>query len=376
MNPGKNWQLGQFEMTTVHARVLAVLSVALSTTGAVSQAHADVTAPRLGGDVIFRLGYDGVYDAPERLAETNDVFGVMIASPELRFGNGLTLGSEIRFEALLPPTDDRFFDEEGFFLRELYLRYELTDTLTLQFGKYAPSFALASLVTPGMYGNNYSKEIELIDRIGATVEYTFGAMGGGQYLLSASAFFEDTSFLSGSLGFSRGTNERADGGASNTETFESFALSLQGSDFDALPGLTYKIGLLHQARGADGTADENGMSLSVMRIHNLGSNRSLSWIAEVAPIWNIAGTQDDIVYTSLALAYRVSPWTFIASGTSRRRDLAAGGTFDDYNLQTSVEYDFGKGLSLALAHEFLRDQNTNSRRIGVRLSKVIGLGQN
>lgn len=343
--------------------------------GLAFEARADGTGPRLGGDVIFRLGYNGVYDAQAPLVQNNDVFGIMIASPELHFGNGLTLGTEIRFETLQPPVEDRFFEDEGLFLRELFMRYELTDRLTLQFGKYAPSFALASLVTPGMYGNNYNKEIELIDRVGVTTEYTFGAPGAGKHVLSFSTFFEDTSFLSGSLGFDRGMNDLSDGGSSNTEAFASFAISLKGDAFDALPGFTYKIGLLHQARGVDGVADENGVSLSATRTNELGNGKSFTWIGEIAPIWNVEGSGDDIVYTSLGLVYRNDPWTFILSGTSRRRDLAGDGTWDDYSVQTSAEYDLGQGLSLAFAHEFLRDQNASSRRIGFRLSKQISLGQ-
>ena len=332
-------------------------------------ASAESFFPRLGGDVILRLGYDDVYNAQAPLTESDDIFGVMIASPELHFGDRLMLGSEIRYEGLLPPSDDRFFEDEGFFLRELFVRYDLTEDLTLQVGKYAPSFALASLVTPGMYGNNYNKEIELIDRIGATAEHEFDLGSGGNHVLSASAFFEDTSILSQSLGYRRGIKKRSDGGPSNTESFESFALSVQGSDIEALPGFTYKLGVLHQARGVDGVADENGFSLSAVQTLGLGEDRSLTLIGEVAPIWNFDGTEDDIIYSSLGAAYGVGPWAFVVTGTSRRRTLSGGGRFDDYNLQTSMIYNLGYGFTLDLAHEFLRDRNRNSRRIGFRFSK-------
>lgn len=347
-----------------------ILAACLATT---LPAHADT--PRLGGDVILRLGFDGIYEADTSLATSNDTFGIMIASPELHFGNGLILGSEIRFEALQPPTEDRVFEDEGFFLRELFLRYDVTNRLTLQFGKYAPSFALASLVTPGMYGNNYNKEIELIDRIALSAEYTFGAGVFGEQRLIFSTFFEDTSLLSGSIGFERGINRVSDGGASNTETFSSFALTLEGQEIPGFEGLTYKIGFLHQARGSDGVADEQGLAIAALWTSPLGEGRSVSVIGEIAPIWNIDGTKDDVIYTTLALSFQTQPWTFILSGTSRRRDLSGGGSFEDYNLQTSVEYDFGDGLSLALAHEFLRDENRDSRRIGLRLSKQFNLGR-
>ncbi len=363
-------------MKPISNRVLTAILATFLLLGSAANVRSETTGPSLGGDIIFRLGYNGVYDADAPLVETNDVFGVMIASPELRFGSGLILGTEIRFEALLPPDEDRFFEDEGFFLRELYLRYPVSDQLTLQFGKYAPSFALASLITPGMFGNNYNKELELIDRIAATAEFSFGANQSAVHQLSISTFFEDTSFLSGSLGFSRGTKDLSNGGPSNTENFESIAVSLTGSDFEALPGFTYKIGARHQAKGVDGVSDETAVVLAATRTLGLSNGHSLTWIGEIAPVWNVDGSDDDVFYASLGFAYQARPWTFIVTGTSRRRDLADGRTYDDYNFQTSVEYGLRNGFTLAFAHEFLRDQNIDSRRFGIRLSKVINLARN
>jgi len=224
-----------------------------------------------------------------------------------------------------------------------------------------------------MYGNNYNKEIELIERIGLGAEYTLDAGDAGKHKLSASTFFDDTSFLSDSLGSSRGPKQLTSGGASNTESFESFAVALEGSELKTLPGFTYKLGLLHQARGVDGVADENGVLFAATRSHDLGDGESLTWVGEVAPFWNFEGTDDNIVYSSAGLVYQSGRWTTVLSGTYRRRDLVCGGTFNDYSVQTSLDYDFGNGISLAVAHEFLRNENVRSRRIGIRLSKVIDL---
>lgn len=330
--------------------------------------------PRISGNVIFRLGYDGVYEAQNPLIESNDSFGIMIASPELNFANGFSLNSEIRFETVSPPLEDRFFEGEGLFVRKLFANYDINDRLSVQVGKFTPSFALASFEIIGMYGNNYNKEIELIDRIGLGTEYMFDAGSSGQHKFSASAFFDDTSFLSDSLGSSRGMNSLEDGGASNTESLSSFTLSVEGSKIVPLPGLTYKIGFVHQAKGLDGVSDENGLALAAKRSYQINSDQSLTWVAEVAPIWSFEGTGDDIVYSSAGLIHKSGNWTSVLSGTYRRRDLASGEVFDDYSIQTSLEYDFGDGLSLGLAHEFLRDENIRSQRIGMRLSRKIELG--
>ncbi|MEO0769109.1 MAG: hypothetical protein AAFY72_06690, partial [Cyanobacteria bacterium J06649_4] len=246
---------------------------------------------------------------------------------------------------------------------------------SIQAGKFTPSFAFASLVTPGMYGNNYSKEIELIERVGVGAEYTFDAGASGQHTLSANTFFDDTSILSESLdlGGRRSRNRLADGGASNTESFESFTVALEGNEISQLPGFTYKLAYIHEAAGEGDVADENGFLVAAMQSFQLGDGQSLTLIGEVAPLWNFEGSADNIVYTSAGLVYRADPWTAILSGTSRWRELATGGTFNDYAVQTSVEYDFGRGTSIALAHEFTQDQNLDNQRIGFRFSQVLGL---
>ena len=333
------------------------------------------TYPRIGGNVIFRLSYDGIYSAESPRTESNDLFLEMIASPEFRLTRKFSINAEIRIENAGPPTEDRYFEDETLFVRKLFLNYDINDRLSIQAGKFTPSFSFASLVTPGMYGNNYSKEIELIERVGVGAEYTFDAGASGQHTLSASTFFDDTSILSDSLdlGGRRRRNRLSDGGASNTESFESFTVALEGNDISQLPGFTYKLAYIHEAAGEGDAADENGFLVAAMQSFPVGNGQSLTLIGEVAPLWNFQGTADNIVYASAGVVYRTNPWTAILSGTGRWRDLATGGTFNDYALQTSVEYDLGRGTSIGLAHEFTRDQNLNNQRIGFRFSQVLGL---
>ena len=165
----------------------------------------------------------------------------------------------------------------------------------------------------------------------------------------------------------------SDGGASNTESFESFTVALEGNDISQLPGFTYKLAYIHEAAGEGDAADENGFLVAAMQSFPVGDGQSLTLIGEVAPLWNFQGTADNIVYASAGVVYRTNPWTAILSGTGRWRDLATGGTFNDYALQTSVEYDLGRGTSIGLAHEFTRDQDLDNQRIGFRFSQVLGL---
>ncbi|MEM1293782.1 MAG: hypothetical protein AAGH89_00360 [Verrucomicrobiota bacterium] len=332
----------------------------------------DKSYPRSSGNVIFRLGYNGFYDSDAPRIETNDIFLQMIASPELSLTKRLSIRSEFRIEDLRPPMGDRFFEDEGFFVRSLYLQHSVGERLAFHAGKFTPSYALASLVTPGMYGNDYNKEIELIERVGFGGSYTYDSGSSGKHKLSVSTFFDDTSFLSDSLGSSptRGPKRLSDGGASNTESFESFTVSLEGTEMSGLPGLTYKFGVVHEAKGEGDISDETGLAAAAMQTFQFGNGRSLTLMGEFAPLWNFEGSADDIIYSSAGVVYQSGRWTFIVSGTHRWRDLATGGSLDDYSLQTSVEYDLRNDFALAFAHEFTRDQNVNANRIGFRFVKV------
>lgn len=326
------------------------------------------------GNLITRLGYNGNYDAEAPLEETDDVFLQVIASPVLHFSGRFRIRNETRIETVSPPTANRAFDDEGLFVRILRAEFSVTDRLSFHAGKMTPSFALASFVTPGMFGNSYNKEIELIDRVGIGGAYVFGGGANGEHTLTFNSFYKDTSSLSDSFGTSRGRTTLEDGGASNTEGLDSFTLSLEGRGIERFPGLTYKLGLIHQSRGVDGVADENGVSFSLVQTRDTARGDLWTFIGELAAFNNFEGTEDSIVYASAGVVYQTGPWTAVLSGTYRPRDLASGGSFDDYSLQTSVEYNFGRGVSLAFAHEFSRDENLDDKQLGIRLIKTIDFG--
>ena len=130
--------------------------------------------PSVTGNLITRLGYNGDYDPESPIEATNDVFLQVIASPVLHFSDRFRIRNETRIETVAPPTANRAFDDEGLFVRVLRAEYSVTDTLSFHAGKMTPSFALASFATPGMFGNSYNKEIELIDRVGFGCAYVFG----------------------------------------------------------------------------------------------------------------------------------------------------------------------------------------------------------
>lgn len=107
----------------------------------------------------------------------------------------------------------------------------------------------------------------------------------------------------------------------------------------------------------DGVADESGISASAVQTFHTATGNSWGLIGEVAVFNNFWGTADNILYASAGVVYDTGPWTAVLSGTWRPRDLADGREYNDYSVQTSIEYDLGESYSVALAHELNRDEN-------------------
>ena len=329
--------------------------------------------PRIGGGIIFRLAHDNDYRVEGSGVEATDLSLRMEARPNLQLSERLRIDSEIRLEGARPATDNRFFDEQALFVRKLFAEFDVTDDLSLHAGKTTPSFAFFSLRVPGMYGNEYSREIELIERISLGADYTFDLADAGKHKLSATSFYQDTTILSDSLFASRGQTNVTDGGASNTESFESVAIALEGTKIAALPDFTYKLAYLREARGAGDAADENGFLFGAFQSVDLKESGKLDLVGEFAYLSNFEGSADDIMYISGASTYSVGPWRGVFSGTYRPRNTADGEDFNDYQVQTAISYSFTKDLSLEVAHEFTRDQNESANRIGLRLNLNVDL---
>ncbi|MEM9429699.1 MAG: hypothetical protein AAGA32_09400 [Pseudomonadota bacterium] len=333
-------------------------------------AVSDTEFPRIGGDVIFRLAYDYDYRTDDTTATAQDVALKMEARPNLQFSETFRIDSEIRLENAGPPSDNRYFEEQALFVRKLFVQYDPTDRLSLYAGKLTPTFAFFSLNIPGMYGNSYSKEIELIERVGLGSDFKIET-DTWRHTLSAVLFFEDTSILSDSLITNRGRTDLEDGGASNTETLESVALALEGTA--PAPGFTYRIAYLREAAGEGDVGDEDGVLIAARQTFDLAGGRSLDMMGEFSALSQFEGSADDIMYISGGLSYATGPWRGTLSGTYRPRDLATGGVFEDYSIQTALSYNIRDDLALEVAHEFTRDRDDTGQRVGLRLNKTIDL---
>ena len=96
------------------------------------------------------------------------------------------------------PNESNFFDNEGIFIEEIKLNYERGAWGAFA-GKFNPGFGIAWDYGRGIWGEDFAEDYEITERLGFGASYTFDTETYGSHTLTASTFFADTTFQSGSV---------------------------------------------------------------------------------------------------------------------------------------------------------------------------------
>ena len=164
-----------------------------------SPALAEEVAPfTLSGEISIEVQNDYTYESDDPAAELNDLYTTIEPSFSLYLGSGLSIESGLVLEPVKDAVDDRAFEDEGLYVETLFLQYE-GDGWAVFGGKFNPGFGIAWDATPGIWGTDFAEDYEMTERVGFGGSVDLVAGSAGTHTLSASTFFADTSFLSGSL---------------------------------------------------------------------------------------------------------------------------------------------------------------------------------
>ena len=129
--------------------------------------------------------------------------------------------------------DDKFFEDHPVFIAALTVNYD-TENFSAYAGKFNPVVGVDYHSFPGMYISTLVEHYAIRERIGAGFKVRHDLEDFGRHSLEISSFMADTTFLSDSTVHQRGNTSKEDGGPSNTQRFNSYAISLEGSDFYSL----------------------------------------------------------------------------------------------------------------------------------------------
>jgi hypothetical protein len=359
-----------------------------------------LTYPRFTGEVSFEIQNDWAYDANRTEDQNNDLYTTiepnlsLFLTPELFFNTALVYEP---VKDIKPAGSNRYFGDQGLFVEALTVNYQ-TERWGIFAGKFAPNFGICFDASPGIYGTDVCEDdIEMTERIGfgGNVSWTLGTFGA--QTLSGSTFFQDTSYLSNSLFTERGRVRDEDGGPSNTESFSSFAIALDGSEIEEVPGFRYHIGFAMQ--DVDKIAEDSraflperegildpGLAAPEIGDVNDTSNEYRLAIAGEWPIdvtesltitplfeydrfWNAQGIpEQNRDYFTAAVSFELDNWNLALASTTRLIHNSEGKDFQDYLFQVSAGYVFDFGLGIDVGWARVEEENDSKNVLGALLS--------
>ena len=256
------------------------------------------TYPSLSGAMPIEIENDWTYKSDDRSNHNNDLYTTIEPEVTVQFSPRWSIFAHAVLE---PVTDaDRFenrvFEDHGLYLEDLELQFD-NGTFGARAGKLNVGFGIAWDKTPGVYGTDFAEDgYETSERIGIIGSYTAKSASLGMHKLSAGSFFQDTTILSQSTLRGRGDTRKRDGGVSNTESFESFIVALDGGNMPGLGKLEYHGAYMHQAKGAGDVEDEDSFAIAVFTTIDVGRGIALSPLVEYVHQEHAGGASDERIF--------------------------------------------------------------------------------
>ena len=269
--------------------------------------------------------------------------------------------------------DDKFFEDHPVFIAALTVNYD-TENFSAYAGKFNPVVGVDYHSFPGMYISTLVEHYAIRERIGAGFKVRHDLEDFGRHSLEISSFMADTTFLSDSTVHQRGNTSKEDGGPSNTQRFNSYAISLEGSDFYSLTnniveGLSYRIGHAVQAAAETSPRDEIRYSVSVGYKHIFTRDLTARLMTEHMAINNLNGeTSHDRSYNNLAIRFHYKNWFAGTAYTLIDNEAdEEGENHDGHVFETSAGYNFPFGLSVEVGYKRSDEENEEKELLGTLL---------
>jgi len=320
------------------------------------------------------------------VVEPDDGATLTDISPTVEFGAVGMTGIGVGFELglVLEPVrdadeDTRIFQDLGAYVETLTATYSL-NPLTVRVGRFIPAFGIAVDLAPGIHGADLAEAYELVGRVGAGADLGV-PFHRGEIVLSAALFRADRSFLSDSVFTRAGRVEKADGGLSNTDGFESFSLAATAADAFGVPGAVLHAGYLFQAAGQGDTADQNAVVLGAALPLEYGDT-SIVPLVEYARAEDSLGIGEGIGmegaatdYLTLSLGVESGSWAGALVWHYSSLDIPGAGTLDGNRWEISAGLAVTDTLRLDLSYAYADsdDLATSAHQVGVQLTFETGL---
>ncbi len=347
---------------------------------AASPARAELR-PELRTHLELEFLNGGSFQADEEEDEARSIF-VEFETAEFdfrlvpEFGAVLNLGFEPASEEF---EEDGILRRQALFAEELYVHYETVkffpnyiDKARVFAGKFSPNFGLEfgfdqeETEFPGAITDDFMEEYELRQQIGIGGNITPYHRKYGSHMISFSAFFDDTTLLSRDAFKARipRKKELSDGGPGNTESLESFNLTITGSDMAFVPGLTYEVGLRHREKGEgeEDVKDEDGFAVGLRykKAFFLPRKRfryplSVTGAAEFAYFSGFESRDALVNFVTAGVGFDYGPWN-LSVAYSRKFQSSAIPEDEDEEAVEEIDEEGGDEEAVALLRDVVDDR--------------------
>jgi hypothetical protein len=383
----------------MRSRVLAVAVCVGGLLAAASPAfaqHDHGEGAHVDADVTLKFGVDRNYRSSNARSVLTDTYGEAEAVAKLFFNQNFFVQTKLHWERIKFPTESRVFGGHGMYIENLSANLDV-DAAKLYAGKFNPAFGMGwdDAKLPGFYANEFAKDYQMKEAIGAGGGYALDLAAYGKHKIDVAAFFFDNSFLSraafnnpaygpgqGPLSTTQrlGQNRLVYGGPGNTNAPQSLAVQYELADPANLEGLTIGAGYrylragtrqpltLDAGNGPVASRDSHGYvagaRYEIGLPHDVVVTPFVEW-ARFTDVFNpdpsLGNQFKDRTYLTTAAIFTWQDFTFVASRMTRRFDdansSAATGTFfnqEDRQLAANLLYKLFEDLTLGIGYRKTR----------------------
>lgn len=374
----------------INYKFLAILLTFSSINSAFSQDEKNsqnYSEPKLSGSVLYQLQGDQIISTSKRDSKSSNGFVYIEPNFGLHFDENWAVKTQWRIQPNSVLTtrdkdnperyrtflsDNRGFaiSETGLLIEELKLYYENED-LKFSAGKFDPSFGTAHRKSKriGVFASQFAEDYNLREKLGANVT---ALLEGSQ--ISFSSFFSDSTDLSRSAIKDRGKEDKNNGLASNTGSFSSYSVLMEGENFLTIDNWFYNVGYRSLGVDKEGRKRESGFVAGSEYLYKIGRETSLIPFVELVRIENLAGENGRVAnFLTVAAIGKYAGWT--ASSSLMIRNIKRRNYTEnlpkrsiDRQLQFSIGYKFTDNLTLDVSRAVIKENGYDAGIFGATLN--------
>lgn len=333
-------------------------------------AEVDRRASGLRGDIQLELDQLSAVDKPAGWRASHLSYGKLGFNNALELTGGIELYSGLMLEPVQQSGDDTsMFERHGLFAEAVGITWSAGGN-ALWLGKFNPAFGLAWERAPGIFGDDFSDDYEITEKVGIAGEHELLPNAAGNAMaLSWSWYQADRSVLSDSWITRRGRLELADGGAANTSGLHSGTVSVSGNTALGGARLGYHLGYRIEAFEDRNLQAQRGsvLGLEYERPTDGGQVRLLYEWVRFNHLDGVGGRLD---YHTAGVEWQRGPVILSTAASSRRQ--SGGEDSDDTLFQLGLGYLLSGGGQVNLAWKIAElDGPGRLEEIGLQYTHIL-----